>query len=79
MDAVKAMRWPKFYSPEQGELLVVDYEWKFTILASFFPRTHLSEEEVPNVLGEIDYQILRFGINSNEAHFLGGCGCNHDC
>lgn len=33
---VKAMRRVKFFSLSQGEMLVVDFEWKFNALATFF-------------------------------------------
>lgn len=34
-----------YYSLKQGELLVVDFEWKFTALSSIVPKNQLCEEE----------------------------------
>lgn len=49
---VKAMRWVGFYSLEHGDLLVVEFEWKFTSLSSFIPKAQLSEEEKYRMLEE---------------------------
>lgn len=51
-EGVKAKRRAKFYSLKQGDLLVVDFERKFTSLSTFIPRVHISKEEETRVFEE---------------------------
>lgn len=51
-ETMETMRRAQFYSLEQGDLFVVDFNQKFTTLLTFNPRTQLSEEEISRMFKE---------------------------
>lgn len=48
-EVLKAMRRVEFYSLQQGDLLVVDFEQKFATLSTFFHTIQLLQEEKTHI------------------------------